>query len=111
MKSARFALVTLTCALLGLAIARAADKTSAVMAAAANRLLESLTPEQKAKATFAFDADERLRWHYIPTGPSAPGFPRYGLTLREMNASQRQFARELLRTGMSAHGFMTVTAI
>jgi hypothetical protein len=111
MKPARFALVASMCALFGLAIARAADKAPAVMATAANRLLESLSPEQKAKATFPFDADERMRWHYIPTGATAPGFPRYGLTLREMNSSQRLFARELLRTGMSARGFMTVTSI
>jgi hypothetical protein len=111
MKPARFALVASLCALLGLAVVRAADKAPAVMAVAANQLLQSLTPEQKAKATFPFDADERMRWHYIPTGPSAPGFPRYGLTLREMNSSQRLFARELLRTGMSARGFMTVTSI
>ena len=47
MKPARFALVALMCALFGLAVARAADKAPAVMATAANRLLESLTPEQK----------------------------------------------------------------
>jgi hypothetical protein len=111
MKPARLVLVALICALFGLAIARAADKTPAVMAVVANRLLESLTPEQKAKATFPFDDDERMRWHYIPTAPSEPGFPRYGLTLREMNTSQRLFARELLRTGLSARGFMTVTSI
>jgi uncharacterized protein DUF3500 len=33
------------------------------------------------------------------------------VTLKEMNTSQRAYARELLRTGMSARGFMTVTAI
>src|SRR5262245_8072749 len=111
MKPARFALVALMCALLGVATMRAADKAPAAMAAAANRLLGSLPPEQKAKATFPFDADERMRWPYIPPGPSAPGFPRYGLTLGEMNTSQRALARELLQTGMSARGFTTVTAI
>lgn len=111
MKPARIAFVGLMCTLLAVAIMRAADTAPAAMAAAANRLLGSLTAEQKAKATFPFDADERLRWHYIPTGSSAPGFPRYGLTLKEMNTSQRLFAHELLRTGMSAGGFMTVTAI
>src|SRR5437868_3272785 len=99
MKPVRLALVALMCALLGMAIMRAADKAPAAMAVAANRLLGSLTPEQKAKATFPFDADERLRWHYIPTGSSAPGFPRYGLTLGDMNPSQRTLARDLLRTG------------
>jgi len=50
MKPARIAVVGVLCALLGVAVMRAADKTPAVMAAAANRLLGSLTPEQKAKA-------------------------------------------------------------
>jgi len=111
MKPARLALAGVMCVLVAVAIMQAADPAAAVMAVTANRLLGSLTPEQKAKATFPFDADERMRWHYIPTGASAPGFPRYGLTLREMNTAQRLYARELLRTGMSARGFMTVTAI
>jgi Protein of unknown function (DUF3500) len=111
MKPARFALVAVMGTLLGVAFMRAADRAPAEMAGAANRLLGSLTSEQKAKATFPFEGEERMRWHYIPTGPSAPGFPRHGLTLGEMSTAQRDLARALLKTGMSARGFMTVTAI
>src|SRR4051812_23974939 len=32
----------------------------------ANRFLASLDNEQRAKATFPFDSDERLNWHFIP---------------------------------------------
>ncbi len=36
------------------------------MAVAAQKFLDSLTEEQKAKATFTFNADERTNWHFIP---------------------------------------------
>ena len=36
---------------------------SSVMADAANAFLNSLWPDQKAKASYAFDDDERLSWH------------------------------------------------
>src|SRR5882724_9114054 len=41
---------------------------SSVMADAANAFLNSLWPDQKAKASYAFDDDERLSWHFVPTG-------------------------------------------
>src|SRR5437660_10962796 len=40
---------------------------SSVMADAANALLNSLWPDQKAKVAYAFDHDERLAWHFVPT--------------------------------------------
>jgi hypothetical protein len=110
MTSSRFAWVVLLCGLAAIAGMRAADKAPAAMSAAATRFLSSLTPDQKAKATFPLDSEERLRWHYIPTGPP-PGFPRNGLTLREMSAAQQNLARELLKTGLSARGYLTAAAI
>ena len=59
----------------------AAERSSASMATAATSLLSSLSPEQRQKATFAFESDERTHWHFIPTET----FPRKGLTLKEMN--------------------------
>src|SRR5437868_13763785 len=41
---------------------------SSVMADAANALLNSLWPDQKAKVSYAFEDDERLSWHFVPTG-------------------------------------------
>ena len=40
--------------------------SSSLMAESANRFLASLTPEQRAKATFAFEEDERQNWHFVP---------------------------------------------
>jgi len=83
-------------------------KLSTEMADAANKLLASLTPEQKAAASFEFgplDMDaaidkkdnERLNWHFIPK-------PRKGLTMKIMTPEQRELAKTLLRTGLSDKG-------
>ncbi|MEO8132059.1 MAG: DUF3500 domain-containing protein, partial [Bryobacteraceae bacterium] len=37
-----------------------------IMVTQANSFLSSLTPDQLAKAKFAFTDDERLNWHFIP---------------------------------------------
>ena len=59
------------------------------MAAAANKFLESLTPEQRAKATFDFKNEERSNWYFIPK-------VRQGLTLKSMTPEQRQLAHALV---------------
>jgi uncharacterized protein DUF3500 len=85
----------------------AAGPSSTAMAVAANKFLESLTPEQKRQALFAFDGDERTHWNFIPTEI----FPRNGLTVKHMNESQRKLAYELLQAGLSRRGYMTATQI
>jgi len=82
-------------------------RTPAAMAAAATKFLESLTPEQRQQATFAFDGDERTHWHFLPTEL----FPRHGLTIKQMNQSQRRLAHQLLQAGLSQRGYMTATQI
>ena len=84
-----------------------AGPSSAAMSAAATRFLESLNGEQRQRATFAFDGDERTRWNFIPTEI----FPRNGLTLGQMNESQRRLAHDLLKTGLSQRGYMTATQV
>jgi len=85
----------------------AAERSSAAMASAAASFLGSLSPEQRQKAAFAFDSDERMHWHFIPTD----AFPRKGLTLKEMNESQREHVRGLLKAGLSQRGYLTATQI
>jgi hypothetical protein len=48
-----------------------------LMTECANRFLAALDANQRGKATFPFDADERMNWHFIPK-------ERKGLSLREM---------------------------
>ncbi len=78
----------------------ASQKSAATMARAAAGFLDSLTPEQKAKAAFPFESDDRLRWHFIPNEM----FPRQGLMIKDMNETQRVLAFDLLRTGLSSRG-------
>ena len=85
----------------------AAERSSATAASAATKFLASLTPEQRAQATFPFEGDERMHWHFIPTEQ----FPRKGLTIKEMNESQRKLAHELLKAGLSQRGYMTASSI
>jgi hypothetical protein len=84
-----------------------AQRSSSAMSTAATAFLSSLSPEQKQKATFPFNSDERLRWNFIPT----EGFPRNGLLIKEMNESQRKLAHDLLKTALSQRGYLTATAI
>ncbi len=85
----------------------AAGRSSSAMADAATRLLGSLTAEQRQQASFAFAADERTHWHFIPTEM----FPRKGLLVRSMTPPQRALAHELLKAGLSQRGYLTASSI
>jgi hypothetical protein len=85
----------------------ASQKSAANMAKAAAGFLESLTPQQRARAAFPFESEDRLRWHFIPNET----FPRKGLMIKDMNETQRRLAHDLLRSGLSAHGYLKVTSI
>ncbi|MBM4185366.1 MAG: DUF3500 domain-containing protein [Gemmatimonadetes bacterium] len=91
----------------GLGAKRASLRNAVQMAEAANRLLAALPAEQRARASFAFDAPDRTRFHFIPTET----FARQGVTVGEMGPAQREAARSLLRTGLSQRGYMTATQI
>ena len=97
---------TLFVALLALALApfSHAHVAGEEMAAAAGKFLDSLRPEQRAKATFELQGDERLDWHFIPK-------VRKGLTLKDMTEAQRQLAHTLFRSGLSANGYAKATNI
>jgi hypothetical protein len=77
------------------------------MAQAAAGFLAALAPEQLAKATYAFDDAERVRWHW--TTPQ--GFPRNGLPLGEMDDAQRGLAMGLLKASLSDAGYHKATDI
>ncbi len=85
----------------------ASARTASVMSKAAEKWLGSLSAEQKQQASFAFDSDERLRWHFVPNEQH----PRKGVQIKEMSEAQRALAYDLLKTGLSARGYTTATAI
>ncbi len=90
----------------GLLLMSAYNRTHspAEMSRAATHFLNALTPEQRAKAVFKLDDDERLNWHFIPK-------VRKGLTLGEMTAPQKHLAQALLSTGLSQRGYVKAVSI
>ena len=73
----------------------------AAMAEAADSFLGSLSANQRAEATFAFDSDERERHHFIP--PET--FERNGTLYKDMTFEQKVLALDLLRSGLSLRGY------
>ncbi len=78
--------------------------SASVMTDAAKAFLSSLTPQQRAQATFQFTDDERFDWHYIPK-------VRKGLALRDMTPEQKQLAHALLAAGLSQRGYIKAVSI
>jgi len=89
------------------AVTFASQRSATAMSGAAAKWVASLSADQRDKAMFPFDSDERFRWHYVPNET----FPRKGLTIKEMSEPQRALAHDLLKTGLSAKGYMTATSI
>ena len=104
---ARLLVTGIVCALsLGGAIV-ASQRSAAAMSGAAQKWLSSLNEDQRGRAVFAFDSDERLRWHFVPNEMHA----RKGIQIKEMTEPQRALAHALLKTGLSARGYLTATEI
>ena len=78
--------------------------TPAIMAETARAFLASLDPEQRARATFQFQDEERFDWHYIPK-------ERKGLPLKDMNSAQKHLAHALLSAGLSQRGYIKAVSI
>ena len=88
----------------------AAQEVAARMAAAAAAWLDTLDPAQRAVATGSApspdaesDADRR-RWFYTPTDHG-------GLTLADQRPAQQRRAHQLVASGLSTAGYVTVAAI
>lgn len=100
-----FLAVVLVAGLAGVAyVAQQTEPAAAKMAAAANKFLDSLSAEQRAKATFDFNDKERLNWHFIPLQDAQKKSTRKGVPLEDMTDDQRQAALGLLKAGTSASG-------
>lgn len=81
------------------------------MIEAAERFLNQLTPEQRAKACFSFDDAERFRFAFVPLEDAEHRPTRKGLPLSEMTEAQRRAAMDLVRTGVSPKGFAQVQMV
>lgn len=74
---------------------------------AAAVFLESLSSIHLAKVQFAIDDPEWRNWSNVDVGI----FPRYGLSLEEMNAQQKQAAWNLITNSLSVRGVENVRSI
>jgi hypothetical protein len=98
--------------LVGVAYVSQAKETAGTrMTAAANKLLASLSAEQREKATFAYDSKERTNWYFTPRQDAKKKYTRKGLPLEEMSEEQKQAALALLRAGTSEGGYTKATTI
>ncbi len=77
---------------------------ASLMTECANRFLVALDLAQRDKASFPFDTDERMNWHFIPK-------ERKGLSLREMTPYQKHLASALLAAGLSQTGYIKAVTI
>jgi hypothetical protein len=113
MKLSRIALaLVVLVTLVGLAaVAQRLEPAGSKMALAAEKLLGSLTAEQKAKAAFTFDSPERTRWFFVPLQDAKRQPTRKGLPLEEMTAEQKKLALTLVQAGTSETGHKQAVAV
>jgi len=75
---------------------------------AANTFVSTLDEKQRQRVLFAFnDNEQRVRWSNLPVKM----VPRAGLSMGELNASQRSAAMALLSSALSHRGFEKVQEI
>ena len=80
------------------------SRSATVMAESANKFLAALSTEQKSKAVFGFEDQQRFDWHFIPRA-------RRGLPFKELNEGQRKLATEFLKSGLSSVGYQKASTI
>lgn len=68
------------------------------VARTARAFLELLRPGLRTACALPLEGEERTRWSYVPG-------ERRGVTLGQLNASERAAAMEMLRASLSARGF------
>ena len=78
--------------------------TGARMLEAARSYLATLTADQRAAGAWAFDAEQRHDWHFVPR-------ERYGVRLKDMTLEQREAAHHLLTSVLSAQGYRKATGV
>jgi hypothetical protein len=74
------------------------------MAEAAVNLLASLSSDQRERALFPVDGEERLNWHYIPR-------ERKGISFKELDGSQSKLVHALISSGLSQEGYQKAMTI
>src|SRR4051794_3979354 len=85
--------------------AAAAQTATARIVKAANSFVATLDEKQRQRVLFAFnDEKQRVRWSNLPVRM----VPREGLSMGELDASQRSAALALVSSALSRRGFEKV---
>ena len=71
----------------------------------ATTFINALTAEQKKKAVFPFDTEERYNFHFVPRNDWK------GISINEMDTAQRAALFTLLKASLSAEGYSRVQSI
>ncbi len=99
------ALIFLSCSSHSLmAKERSASGVHSAMRQAANAMLATFDPTQRAQLTFDFQGPQRTDWHFVPK-------ERVGVNLRDMNLQQRRAAQTLMRSALSEKGYFKAITI
>ena len=77
---------------------------TAAMAEAAASWLDSLSAEQRDKATYEYMDGERVFWYYPPLN-------RHGLALRDMDDNQRKLAYAIMESGLTERAYKQAAQI
>ena len=77
---------------------------TAAMAEAAASWLDSLSAEQRDKATYEYMDGERVFWYYPPLN-------RHGLALRDMDDNQRKLAYAVMESGLTERAYKQAAQI
>ena len=78
--------------------------SASMMSTAAEAFISSLSSDQRAKATFAFEDEQRLDWHFIPRA-------RKGIPFKELDATQRLLGNALMGAGLGQRGLIRAATI
>jgi hypothetical protein len=92
-------------------VSQAGGSSGVRMADAAQKWLDSLSAEQKAKAVVEFDSKERTNWNFVPLQDKDKRPTRKGLPLGDMSPAQQELALALVKVGTSDYGHKTALQI
>ena len=78
--------------------------SAVMMSTAADAFISSLSPDQRARATFAFEDEQRLDWHFIPRA-------RKGIPFKDLDPAQHLLGNALLGAGLGQRGLIRAATI
>ncbi len=78
--------------------------SASLMTTAADAFISSLSADQRAKAAFAFEDEQRFDWHFIPR-------VRKGIPFKELDSAQRLLGNALMSAGLGQQGLIRAATI